>query len=278
MEEKLIKIQDISLPYSIIIDKRLRGYKIILELEGIKLYVPALNSSFNPEAILKSKGNWIYKNYKKMSITKAKVTAPKLWITGERVLYQGKSFPIEAHNQFQLSDENFKTKRTAIKFNLSTIKIFSAENNKKLITINFAEECFLIYQYVNLPVDVRSQLLEEAFRVWYIEKARFAIKKSLEYYKNKMGVNFQQFRIKEQKTRWGSCSGKANLNFNWKLILAPEETLNYVVVHELSHLKEMNHSKRFWDEVEKWMPDYKNHIAYLKNNLNYINNWNKNIY
>ena len=62
--------------------------------------------------------------------------------------------------------------------------------------------------------------------------------------------------IRQQRSRWGSCSAKRNLNFNWKLILAPPECLEYVVIHELAHLKVFNHSEAFWDEVRKRMPDY----------------------
>ena len=81
-----------------------------------------------------------------------------------------------------------------------------------------------------------------------------------------MGVSYRNITIREQKTRWGSCSSEKNLNFNWKLILAPPEVLDYVVVHELCHLKEINHSKAFWDEVGKVMPEYETYKLWLKEN------------
>lgn len=85
-------------------------------------------------------------------------------------------------------------------------------------------------------------------------------------YAAQMGVTYGRITIRCQKTRWGSCSSAGNLNFNCLLMLAPEEVQNYVVVHELCHRLEMNHSKRFWEQVEKVMPDYKVHQRWLKEN------------
>ena len=81
-----------------------------------------------------------------------------------------------------------------------------------------------------------------------------------------MGVSYGSITVREQKTRWGSCSAKGNLNFNWKLVLMPEEILDYVVVHELAHRLQMNHSTEFWDEVEKILPDYRKRRQWLKEN------------
>lgn len=85
------------------------------------------------------------------------------------------------------------------------------------------------------------------------------------YWAERMGVTYGRITIREQVTRWGSCSAKGNLNYNWKLILVPVELLDYVVVHELAHRQEMNHSKRFWEIVEKELPDYRQRRKALKN-------------
>ncbi|MFH1726754.1 MAG: M48 family metallopeptidase [Elusimicrobiota bacterium] len=79
-----------------------------------------------------------------------------------------------------------------------------------------------------------------------------------------MGVGYGKVRVKDQRTRWGSCSAKGNLNFNWRLTLAPPEVLDYVVVHELAHLLEMSHSRDFWRLVERWCPDHKAHRRWLR--------------
>jgi len=89
------------------------------------------------------------------------------------------------------------------------------------------------------------------------ERARYIIEERLQYFCYKYNFKYQKVRIKNQKTVWGSCSQKGNLNFNYKLIYLPEELLDYVVVHELCHLKELNHSKKYWQIVSEIMPSYK---------------------
>lgn len=79
-----------------------------------------------------------------------------------------------------------------------------------------------------------------------------------------VGVTYGQITVRNQRTRWGSCSSKGNLNFNCLLMLTPAEVLDYVVVHELCHRKHMNHSRQFWEEVARVIPDYKEREKWLK--------------
>ena len=90
-----------------------------------------------------------------------------------------------------------------------------------------------------------------------LEKIKEKIGSQVNYYSKIMGVTVGRITIRNQKTRWGSCSAKGNLNFNYQLYYLPEELLDYVVVHELAHRRHMNHSIDFWMEVEKYCPDYK---------------------
>ena len=96
------------------------------------------------------------------------------------------------------------------------------------------------------------------------EQMRQRLPEKLNRHAASMGVTFGRVTIRCQQTRWGSCSSRGNLNFNCLLMLAPEEVLEYVVVHELAHRKQMNHSALFWQEVARECPDYKKSLRWLK--------------
>lgn len=110
--------------------------------------------------------------------------------------------------------------------------------------------------------------LSDNLRRYYIRIARDIFTQKTAYFAALMGVSYGRISIREQKTRWGSCSSAGNLNFNWRLIFAPEEVLDYVVVHELAHRLEMNHSQAFYDIVARVLPDYKKSRKWLRDNGN----------
>lgn len=100
---------------------------------------------------------------------------------------------------------------------------------------------------------------------WYkIEAKKLVIKKIKEFNSSNVFL-YNKIFIKKQRTRWGSCSSNKNLNFNYKIALLPDHLSEYIVIHELCHLIELNHSKRFWNLVESYLPDYKTRKKELKN-------------
>jgi len=96
------------------------------------------------------------------------------------------------------------------------------------------------------------------------QKARIAISDRVGYYAKIMELSYKNIRISNAKTRWGSCSPKNTLSFSWRLILFPQDIIDYVVVHELAHIKHKNHSKMFWDYVKTICPDYLNKRKWLR--------------
>ena len=114
--------------------------------------------------------------------------------------------------------------------------------------------------HIILPTDK----YEDMVRLWMHSDGGRIFRQKLNDFAGQMNVHFNMVRIKNVKTIWGSCSSKKNLNFNFRLFFLPEALIDYVFVHELAHLKHMNHSKAFWSEVEKQIPDYKKRREELK--------------
>ena len=108
-------------------------------------------------------------------------------------------------------------------------------------------------------------ITEEGIRL-LTDRARDMIPPRVAYYASLIGVDYNRVTIRHQKTKWGSCSGKKNLNFNCLLLLTPTEVMDSVIVHELCHLKHMNHSKEFYEEVLRVCPNYKQYNRWLKQN------------
>ena len=117
---------------------------------------------------------------------------------------------------------------------------------------------------LTLPQPEDEDAVRAALRAALSRRALERIRQRLNEYAPGIGVEFGRVAIRDQKSRWGSCSAKKNLNFNWKLIMAPEEALTYVVIHELCHLIEFNHSPRFWNLVRERMPEYEYWKKWLK--------------
>jgi predicted metal-dependent hydrolase len=131
---------------------------------------------------------------------------------------------------------------------------------------------FQILKRVKIKQKASKKIRKNTKYLAYKEEARKLVTEKLKLYQkfyesNGIELKYNRVAIRDQKSRWGSCSSKANLNFNYRLALIPTHLLDYVVVHELCHLKEMNHAKSFWGLVSLAVPDY---IA-LKEKLRLIN-------
>ena len=127
------------------------------------------------------------------------------------------------------------------------------------------EKHLMLVQERQARVEKVEPYTEEGLRA-LTKKAREVITQKVRYYAPLVGVDYGSVAIRRQRTRWGSCSSKGNLNFNCLLVLLPEAVIDYVVVHELCHRKQMNHSAAFYKEVERVFPEYKKCDRWLKQN------------
>lgn len=104
------------------------------------------------------------------------------------------------------------------------------------------------------------------FEKWYKTEARLVFNERVAYYADNHGFDVKKVKLSSARTRWGSCSSKGYINLTWRLVMAPMPIIDYVVVHELCHLREANHSSAFWAQVAAIMPDYKQRRKWLKEN------------
>ena len=104
----------------------------------------------------------------------------------------------------------------------------------------------------------------EIFIKWYKQQARQIITDRVDFFAQKHAFNYAKIRLSSARTRWGSCSSRGTLSFTWRLVMAPMEIIDYVVIHELVHLEIQNHSSSFWKKVQEYLPDFKKKRAWLK--------------
>lgn len=152
---------------------------------------------------------------------------------------------------------------------------FKLDGDSKILVLG---EEMPVSQVLSERTNVESLTSDELIKKvkhFYKKKAKRVITAKVTEFSQLMDISVNNVRITSAKTRWGSCSSKGNVNFSWYLIMAPEEQVDYVIIHELAHIKQMNHSKRFWNIVEKYLPDYKIRRKKLKELQSRLNseNW-----
>jgi predicted metal-dependent hydrolase len=128
---------------------------------------------------------------------------------------------------------------------------------------NSAESVELLGQTLVVHHDSQISDLESSLERWYRVQAVIILERKAREFAAAFGVEYGRFSIRGQRTRWASCSHRGTLSFNWRLIMAPEPVVDYVVIHEVAHLKEMNHTRRFWGLVAERCPSWRQHKKWL---------------
>ena len=218
----------VELNYKLLRQKR-KSISITVGRHGILVKSPNRASVKVIEEFIKSNFDWIRKQKLKLESNKMKIQEKGLYVT--KVPYLGEDVNFEIKQARKLEKFNFKDGKF-----VASLKDTDPENVEKVYFKFLRKKSFEIF---NGRVDHFSEII---------------------------GVNPGKVTIRNQKTVWGSASSTGTLSFNCNLLKAPMEIVDYIVVHELCHLRHHNHSKRFWKLVESVMPDYKKHNTWMRKN------------
>lgn len=217
--------------------KRRRTASIKVDLEGVSIRVPQALPLAEIRTLIDSKQRWIANKLKIAALQRqalqAQATNDSGLGNGSTLLYQGRKLSLALEAK-------------------STTQVYRQQN--QLI--------------VQAPATVLSEPdeLRALVEQWLYDRAVEELTLCVNVYKQKVGARPSRIQIKSYKARWGSCKPDQSIQLNWRLIHAPIHILDYVVVHELCHLLEMNHSPRFWFEVRRVIPNYEIHRRWLKDN------------
>lgn len=203
--------------------------------EGVKVSAPKWVTLKTIEEILIKKSGWIKRKLTELSNT-PKIPVNRVLTEGMIVSFMGENYVLR----------------------------ISPEPSSKSAAVRLESGIITVCVPVNMKPEDRYQAVMDALVKWYRLNAKNYVNERINHFASKMGVTPARVVIKQQKSRWGSCSSKQNININWRIIMAPSSVIDYVIVHELAHLKEMNHSVRFWQFVERFSADFKKHREWLK--------------
>lgn len=213
--------------------KRFVSLQVIRLKDGVGVRILAPQASLDDKIrdIIVARYAWIMRQIK---IMKARpLIKPKEYVNGERFSYLGRTYRLKI--------------------------IAGPQTSLKLKQGYF--EAVISARKSNRPPAVKSLIV-----AWYKHKALIHLKERTEHYANIIGVTFQSVGVKTYKARWGSCSPRAEISYNWQIMLAPQKIVDYVVVHELCHLLEHNHSPKYWAYVKSHLSDYKQRHSWLRAN------------
>lgn len=224
----VVTFGDKKIPYSIVrVERETIG--IIIEPSGeVIVRVPfGVDQNRIFEAVNK-KRKWIVEKVNQTELVKKPVPKYREAVSGEKILYKNKLYRIKIHPQ--------NKRRNRITFVGGIINIYIDE---QLSEVEKTEK-------------IRKQLVK-----WYKKKAEKFLIERVERYSKLIGKKPTSLQLRDTKLRWGSCTKNGKLILNWRIIMAPISAIDYVVIHELCHLKEPKHSTQFWQLIESIMPTYK---------------------
>lgn len=206
---------------------RRKSIALIVQRDGsLVVRAPLKTPLWQIEAVVEARQDWI-REKQEQNRRLWQEQAPRTFAGGEEFLYLGKSYPLRI-----------------------------VEKQKQ--ALEFRQGFYLRRQ--------STKQGREIFEKWYRVRAREIFTERVGLYARQHGLRYKSIRISGARTRWGSCGVKGTLNFSWRLAMAPLEVIDYVVIHELAHLEEKNHSRKYWAKVERLMPDYKQRRQWLKKN------------
>lgn len=225
-----IQLQQHRVQYTIRRSKRARRVRITLKPDHTVVVTVPRAARVDVRDILMHHADWIIKKIKTMpALTK------RLWQNHETLMYLGVEY---------------------------TLRVELTSRSKSRLT--FTQDHFTLSSHLEPTHPDYIQAASEAALQWFRAAAKEYIVPLAHEYAVQMNLAVNKIRIKNQKTLWGSASSKSNLNFNCRLMMAPEQIIRYVVIHELCHFTHMNHSKAFWALVEQYDPAYRQHRSWLR--------------
>ena len=216
--------------------------------------------------------NYIHMNPNKVIRSKRKTLSLTINENAELIIRAPKRLSIEKIQDFINEKENWINRKKRLIEN--QIKDVTSNHNKLLylgnlfpinVEQNASKELFFTGEEF-IANSIEPDSLSLSIKKWYKNKFKEIALPRVAYFANKHNLMVNQVRIKNQKTMWGSCSSKNNINLNYLLLMAPMGVIDYVIVHELVHTIHRNHSTDFWDSVESIMPEFQEHKRWLKKN------------
>ena len=231
-----IKARNRTISYEIVYSKKRKRAAILVRPDmRVEFRAPYGLSTDTIREMVRGKAQWIVRKLESFESNRLP-DQKKQYCEDEIFLYLGREYPL---------------------------KITFVNNVKKPLAF-FRDSELRVEVPENTSEDQFPFMVKEAVWNFYSERAGEEVEKILNRYSGKLGISPPVFKVKHQKRRWGSCSADNILRLNFQLIMAPPTQFEYVVVHELCHVKEKNHSARFWKLVRELMPDYQEHRNSLK--------------